>query len=781
MQGNFVGSNGIGILAARGRTAPREERAVRKGRGGFAYGLAPFLLGSALGSLAMASPAAAQGNDGLYWLDRLRPGITVTATRTPIEIYDAPATVTVITEQDIADQMATDIKDLVRFEPGVSVRRAPARFGAALGVTGRAQNESFTVRGIGGNRVLIQVDGIRSPQGFEFGAQDAGRGGYTDVGLVKRVEILRGPGSALYGSDGLAGVISFTTSDPEDLLRGNASVGGFARSQYNSSDDEFTQTAALAGRSGNISALLAYTRRDFGELKNKGTVDGIGSSRTLPNPQGGQSDAFLGKLVWSEGGHRLRLTGEYLKRQLHSDVLSGQGPAFLFGPSPSWIVDDLTADDESKRGRVSLDWTWEGSADGSDAIDYAHVAAYWQDGNDIQFTDEDRSDLGGGSSVPDRERYNTFENRVWGFSAEARSDFGTGDIRHVLTFGGDINWTNQKGIRDGTVPPSGETFPTSAFPETDFTLGGLFLGDDIALLDGALTLYPALRFDFYKLDPQDDPLYPALSQAEQDGSRLSPKLGAVAKLGDTVRLFASYAQGFRAPTPFQVNNYFGNIAFGYTSEPNPDLGPERSESWEGGIRYVSGNLTLSATAFRADYTDFIEQAAVSGSFTPQDPAIYKYINIGEVEIEGVAAKASLKLESGITGRFAIAYAKGDEIVTGGGTIPLDSIDPVNMVLGLGYRDPGGLFGGELIVTHHARKQKVRTDPTYFRPDASTILDATAFLRIAEMLTLRAGVFNITDETYAVWSDVRGLSESSSVIDAYTRPGRNASVSATFRF
>ena len=128
--------------------------------------------------------------------------IVVTATRTPVASEDVPATVTVITADDISDTIATDVKDLIRYEPGVSVRRAPARFGAALGVTGRARNEDFVIRGIGGNRVLIQVDGVRSPQGFAFGAQDAGRGGYTDVSLVKSVEILRGPASALYGSDG---------------------------------------------------------------------------------------------------------------------------------------------------------------------------------------------------------------------------------------------------------------------------------------------------------------------------------------------------------------------------------------------------------------------------------------------------------------------------------------------------------------------------------------------------------------------------------------------------
>ena len=95
--------------------------------------------------------------------------------------------------------------------------------------------------------------------------------------------------------------------------------------------------------SGNLSALLAYTRRDFRELSNQGDVEGLGETRTLPNPQDGRSDAFLGKLVWDTGAHRIRLTGEHLETELFTDILSGQGPAFLFGPTPSWIVDDLTA------------------------------------------------------------------------------------------------------------------------------------------------------------------------------------------------------------------------------------------------------------------------------------------------------------------------------------------------------------------------------------------------------------------------------------------------------
>ena len=737
-----------------------------------------LMLGAAVIPGIAHAQAVGQTEEERSHADQEDDRIVVTATRTPLSIENAPATVTVIDSEEIADHFVTDLKDLVRYEPGVTVRRAPARFGAALGTTGRARNEDIAIRGIGGNRVLIQVDGIRSPQGFTFGAQDAGRGGYTDVSLVKSVEILRGPASALYGSDGLAGAVSFTTSDPVDLVEPGESFGGFARASFSSADEEFAETAAVAGLFGDVSAMLAYTHRDFKELENQGTVDGVGSGRTLPNPQDGESNAVLGKLVWQHGGHRLRLTGEYLDSQLYTNVLTGQGPQYLFGPPPAppaWTTDRLEADDESERSRLSLDWTWQGEG----AIDYAHIAAYWQDGKDIQYTEEDRTP--GALAAPDRTRLNTFENTVYGISAETRSGFATGPISHRLAFGGDINWTNQRGIRDGTVPPSGETFPTSAFPETDFMLGGIFLGDEIALFEGVFTLFPALRFDFYSLTPQADPLYPDPNLGEQDDSRLSPKIGAVVKLGENVRLFANYAQGFRAPTPFQINNFFSNPAFGYTSRPNPDLGPERSESWEGGLRYVADSFSLSAVAFHADYVDFIAQADVGGSGTPADPTVFQYVNIGEVEIEGIEGRADIRLGSGFTGRFAIAYATGDEILPSGARIPLETIDPVNLVAGLGYRDPDGRFGGELIATYHARKEADRTATGNFRPDSFTILDATAFVTITDAIKLRAGVFNLTDETYAYWSDVRGLSDTSTVTDAYTRPGRNASVSLSLRF
>ncbi|MEO9470251.1 TonB-dependent hemoglobin/transferrin/lactoferrin family receptor [Parasphingorhabdus sp.] len=736
---------------------------------------------SSLSALAVSSAACAAEADAA--LDDANV-ITVTGTRAPVDVEDAPATVTVIDQERLADELATDVRDIVRFEPGVTVRRAPARFGAALGTTGRAGNEDFNIRGIGGNRVLIQVDGIRSPQGFSFGAQNAGRGNAADVGLIKSVEILRGPASALYGSDGLSGAVSFITSDPVDFINDGNSLGGFARAQYSSADQEFSETIALAGQTGSFSAMLAFSRRDFKELDNKGTIDTADATRTTPNPQDGESNALLGKLVWEDGSHKIRLTGEYLEREIFSDILSGRGPVFLFGPVPSWIVDNLTAQDETKRTRASLDYTYDAGEQGNGLIDYAHVAAYWQDSQDRQFADEDRSPTGA-TPRPDRERLNTFNTAVFGAVADFRSTFKTGSVKHTLTFGGDISKTQQDGLRDGVVPPFGEFFPSRAFPVTDFTLGGFYLGDAIELGDGIVTLYPALRYDFYDLDPVvNDPLLPGFTPSGQSGSKLSPKIGAVVKLGD-VRLFGNYAQGFRAPTPGQVNNFFENLAFGYTSAPNPNLTPETSSSFEAGIRYAADGISLGLTGFYADYDDFISQEQVGGSFRPGDPAVFQFVNIADVKVKGFEVKASYEADNGFRTRFALAFADGNTGRPGQPDQSLSTIDPLNLIFGVGYREPSGAFGGEIIASYNARKEANETvgvcNAACFRPGESVIFDATAFFRIAENFKIRAGVFNITDRKYSFWSNVRGLAATSNITDAFTQPGRNASISLSASF
>ncbi|WP_292041526.1 MULTISPECIES: TonB-dependent hemoglobin/transferrin/lactoferrin family receptor [unclassified Brevundimonas] len=697
--------------------------------------------------------------------------ITVVGTRTERAVDDVPATISVISAEQIERLLVTDIKDLIKFEPGVSVPTAPARFSAAMSGQGRDGNSGFTIRGMGGNRVLIVQDGVRVPDGFAFGAQNVGRGGYNDLDLMKSVEILRGPASALYGSDGIAGAVSFTSKDPVDFLDADRNFGARGRVAYSSADKGWTEGVALAGRSGALSGLLAYTRRDANETETMGDVGGTGSTRTQANPQDFASNAVLGKLVWDvNDNHALRLTYDYFDSEMSGEALS----------SYSASISRLRAEDETERQRASLEWRFNDTL----GLDSGFVTGYWQDATTTQFTAEDRI------TAANRTRLVTFDNEIWGVAAQGTRTFGGERLSHRITLGGDWSRTTQEGVRDGTVPPAGEAFPVRPFPKTEYDLAGLFIQDEISLMDGRLSIIPALRYDWYELTPKVDRLFPAPTSGQSD-SHLSPKIGVIYWANDHFGLFANYAQGFKAPSPMQVNNFFENPLFGYESIPNPDLKPETSESIEAGMRFrqidaLGGRLSLSATAFKSEYEDFIDQVVVRGTGVPgRDPLIYQYVNQTNVDIWGLEARGDIAWDNGLSAIMAASFADG-ETETDDQRGKLASVDPIKLVGGLNYADPSGRWGGMLSATWSDRKDSYGCGGGLCWPgEAFTVVDLTAYVNLTERATLRAGAFNLFDEKYAWWSDVRGLSRPSiterpATLDAYTQPGRNFGVSLSVR-
>lgn len=167
-------------------------------------------LAAALGAL---SPAANAQEAEPASEPRMRE-VSVTATRTERAVDDVPATVTIIDSSQMERELVRDIRDLIRYEPGISAPNDPDRFGAT----------GFNIRGLTENRVVLQVDNVRLPDFYRFsiGPFNTVPRNFVDLDSLKRVEILRGPSSSLYGSDALGGVVSYLTKDPSDYLAGGA-------------------------------------------------------------------------------------------------------------------------------------------------------------------------------------------------------------------------------------------------------------------------------------------------------------------------------------------------------------------------------------------------------------------------------------------------------------------------------------------------------------------------------------------------------------------------------
>jgi hemoglobin/transferrin/lactoferrin receptor protein len=194
--------------------------------------------------------------------------VTTAAMRSRRPLDDVPATVSVITTENIDRENMQDIRDLVRNEPGVTVGNNPNRAGF----------QNFVIRGIGGNRVLLMVDGMRTP---DFPDSNQGAGTYSreqpDLEDIRRVEIIRGPASALYGSDAIGGVVAYTTKDPGDYMRDGKDVYASAKAAYSGANLQFSESFTGAVRSG--------TDRNIGGLDNFFTYGASFSWTTTTRPR----------------------------------------------------------------------------------------------------------------------------------------------------------------------------------------------------------------------------------------------------------------------------------------------------------------------------------------------------------------------------------------------------------------------------------------------------------------------------------------------------------------
>ena len=294
--------------------------------------------------------------------------VTVTATRTERLVEDAPATVTVIDAETIERNVMKDITDLVRYEPGVSVGNNPGRFGP----------NGFNIRGIGGNRVLMQVDGIRLPDAFAFGSFSSASRNVIDIDALKAVEILRGPGSSLYGSDAIGGVVTYITKDPTDFMKlTDKPVFTSLKGDYASSDNSWLTTATAAAGRGDVQGMLLYTYRSGSETDNKGSIGGTGGNRTEPNPQSYDDGNLLGKLVFKlNANNTFKVTGEHFKNDTSTNVLT------LNPATPRTSA--LTGDDTAQRDRISLNHEYR-DADGR-LFQIARWQLYYQDSDTTQNT-----------------------------------------------------------------------------------------------------------------------------------------------------------------------------------------------------------------------------------------------------------------------------------------------------------------------------------------------------------------------------------------------------------
>ena len=679
--------------------------------------------------------------------------VTSTATRNPTAIHDVAGTVSVITAEELERRNANSMQDIVRYEPGVTVSNSPTRVGAG----------NFTIRGIGGNRVLVLVDGFTSPDYIDASAGGLYTRDFIDLDAMKRVEIVRGPASALYGSDGLGGVVSYVTKDPADYLDG-LDKNWFAslKGGYDSSDESFTESVTGAVRAGNVDLLGIYTRRDGHEVEP--------NSSYVPNPIDFESNSFLAKLVFNgTDNNKLKITGQLDDKKANVRLLSEETGA----------VNRSDGEDDTKRYFISAAYSHETPVFFADRMELK-----------LGYTKLDRNEhteqLRTGNTIL-RVSDLQFNQEILSGDFQFNLTREWGGFTNDITYGVTADYTETSRpryrtetnlITNVTTNVVGfETFPNKNFPDTETIKAGVYVQNDMGF--GRLNIIPALRLDYYKLDTKIDQMF--LNSAGPNTpigmteTEVSPKLGITFALTDEYKLFGQYAHGFRAP-PYDSANYaWRHTTYGYEIIPNPNLKPETSDGFEVGLRgkYRDGS-SFSVAGFYNMYEDFIDQVFLGVAGLP--PLMqFQYQNLSEVTIYGAEAKGEYRFQPEWALIGSVAYARGEDDTTGA---PIDSVDPVKAVLGLTYDGDG--WGSQLMATHAWRDDRNAT-PGNFEAPSYTVVDFMAYYDLNESFTVNAGIFNIFDEEYYYAQDVAGLAANSALTGRYAQPGRNFGVNATLRF
>ena len=723
----------------------------------FLYFLA---LGTQLPRLAVADPDTVPVSS----VNKLEE-VTVSATRTARRIDDVPASVTVIGAQTIEREGARDIKDLFRNELDVSVRAAPTRFGMGGNSGARAGNQGVNIRGLGGNQVLMLVDGIRIPNGFNFGAFATGRGDFLDIDGLKSVEVLRGPASTQYGSDGLAGAVSFRTLDPSDVLKAQP-LAAFSRLSYASIDQSAAGTVAVAGQREAWQGMILATYRLGHETATHGNDASQNIMRTQSNPANYQNRYLLGKTVYAiNATQQLTFTVESQNRTQATEVLSARA----LRPTIPRATLDFDTRDLIQRDRISLEHRLTDM--NASWIQGAETRVYWQDGRVNQYTEENRF------RSPKRTRDNSYRTHLIGMASQFETNV-SGLISQKLTYGFDWSQAQVSGLRNGTSPPYGEVFPVKPFPDSRYTQSGIFAQSEMEF--GAASVIPGLRADYYRISPSSHAYTGESPQAAQ-GQAITPRLGAVWRLSPSFSPYAQLARGFRAPTPEQVNNGFSNLAAGYTSVGNAQLQPEYADSIELGVRGSTQGVRYTLSGFDNRYKNFISQERVGGAGRPTDPFVYQYVNLSTARIRGVVLSTDSTIDSHWSVQAGIAYLQGTSTLNGHQQ-PLDSVEPLKTIVGLNYDT--GQWGARATVTFSAAKSAAdiaEAAEKQFAPGANTVLDLGWFWKPTRALMLNVNINNALDAKYWRWSDMRGLEAASSVKDAYTAAGRNIQLSLRYDY
>ncbi|MDO4179071.1 MAG: TonB-dependent receptor [Phascolarctobacterium sp.] len=613
--------------------------------------------------------------------------IVVTATKTRMDAKEVPVAVEVIDQAQIKNLGAYSVQDALRLAANVDVQDN--------GMTGN----QVQLRGNSTMHTLILIDGKRMAQENTQSSQNAYELKRVNISDVERIEVIRGNGSALYGSDALGGVINIITKTP-DKPKVTIDV-------HTGTKDAATNFLYTSGKQGKFSMKLGgglekIRRIDSGKYNNY-TVSGNSVTKVT---EASSTNMFGTRRFLNtefkydfDDNHNLDFGMNFMREELKSYSTNSMGSDYTNkGSMATFLAANaargaatkalanmgITTDNPMYQTRynalynqmypVMLTQMQNTYGDMAMPQTYPMIQSHFYNNTrsdySLSFNGKDgKHDYNIRAYLSELRKENTSHYTNLNTNANKMVDFDQNnykqlviegkdtysmDKNNVLTWGAEykkdiMNGTHIKdaGTDKKTLSVNGMDKPSS---EVSSETAAVYLQDELRIGD-KLILIPAIRIDHHNAF----------------GTHTSPKIGATYKFSENTRLKANWGKGFRAPTVYELYSQMEKV--GMAPMPvnvigNPDLEPEKSTNFDVSVEAERGKIYTKASYYHNKIKNMIDGGDYDPVKLAQNIIWSQYVNRDEVKLTGSELEIGYNFNKNWTARFNYNYLDAKDETTG---------------------------------------------------------------------------------------------------------------------
>ena len=551
--------------------------------------------------------------------------LVITATRTPKVIKDVPIRTEIISLERIKQKQAVNIYEALESEPGIRVEN-------------QCMNCNFTslrVEGLpsGYTQVLMDSEPIYTGLAGVYGLQQ------IQTGNIERIEIVKGSGSALYGSDAIGGVVNVIMREPELLPRLNisSSVGEFGTNHF---------TANGSMRRGNI-GLVFSLQKDLGNY-----IDQTGGEGPTFDDTG--ADGMTDRVETDNFGA--------VGNIFFYDVLGSNSKIKIFGRAMNEMrrggfIEKLYTDPfhpdceqiRTERYETGIGFEKEFLMGNKIDFNYSYVdhdrsatnGAAWDKAIGAGMLDDDLNLTNQGQSYLDQYGFNTFQNDWYPKPFIVHEKLHLADFRYSQEFLGSHMFLAGAQFRRSELDQNINGDVSDKFAN-DF---GMYIQGDFNVTDN-VELVTGVRYDKHKSEDH-------LTGGKYDTNTLNPRIALRYSPVNDLAIRATVGTGYRVPYVFAEDLHL--CASAPKIFKGADLEPEKSVSFSFGTDYYKSNYRLGLSLFRTTINDKLEFVGAEEGEVPSG-FDYQWVNFGKAYTQGVEAVfAGVTMNNEIDYNFNISY------------------------------------------------------------------------------------------------------------------------------